>query len=626
MPDSARTGAAALVRRESAPVRLLLVEDDRVDRMALERHVLRQGLPYEIDAAESGAEAIRRLREGRYDAVLLDYMLGDMTGLELLAELGGVPAVFITGMGNEEIAVSALRQGAYEYLVKDRERAYLQMLPAVIRNVLHRRHAEESLRESQRQLSALMRNLPGMAFRSKPGNPWWLDFASAGCVELTGFSEAHLTLGADRYETLVAPEDQAGLGEARMAALAAGTSYEAVYRIRSKDGTMKWVWERGLAAGNPGAQAGLEGFVSDITARREAEEALRRAKEEAEEATRLKNKFVSLVVHDLRVPLTTITLARQLLREDFGSHLNARQEDLFRTMGENSEQMLKMIDHLLLVGRLQSGALRIRPKFLGPAGIRSPLKGLQRLAEQKGVQLILDIPKGFRLHADRDLLGEVLQNLVTNALKFTAPGGVVTVSGSQGNRPAVTVSDTGVGIGAEHLQRLLSAESHTSTPGTAGEKGTGLGLLICKDILKAHGGLLMLESQPGRGTTARLELPEVRPQVATVGLSEADRRMIEMAAAECGGDCEAHDQAPDTIGRIAGKPPHLLVVHAGPQGANLSWLAEARRLPALADVPSVALTTIPLPRAVPALPDEVLYLPLVPDRLKESIRRTLACE
>jgi PAS domain S-box-containing protein len=608
-------------------VRLLLVEDDRIDRMALERHVLRQGLPYLIDAAESGAEAIRKLRAGRYDAVLLDYMLGDMTGLELLPELGGVPAVFITGMGNEEVAVSALRQGAYEYLVKDPERAYLQMLPAVIRNVLHRRHAEESLRENQRQLSTLMRNLPGMAFRGRPGKEWWLEFASAGCTELTGFSEDYLTAAPERYSELVAAEDQARLGEARAAALAAAGPYEAVYRIRSRGGALKWVWERGVSvSGLNGGNAVLEGFISDITARRETEEALRRAKEEAEEATRLKNKFVSLVVHDLRVPLTTTSLARQLLQEDLRAQLSPRQTDLFKTMGDNGEQMLKMIDHLLLVGRLQSGALRIRPRFIGPDGIRSPLKGLHRLAEQKGVGIAVNIPAGFRIHADPDLFGEVLQNLVTNALKFTAAGGSVTLTAPEAGRPVLAVSDTGVGIAAERLQVLLSAEGPRSTPGTAGERGTGLGLLICKDILKAHGGHLTLESRPGHGTVARFELPEVRPRIAAIALPDGDRDLATGVVAACGGDCECFEATAGAIQQAARRPPHLLLLHAGAGGANLSWLADARRDPALADVPVIALSALPLPRGVPALPDEVLFLPLTPDALREALKRTLACE
>ncbi len=265
------------------PVRLLVVEDDQQDRMALERHVLRQRLPYEVVTAASGADAMHRLRAHSFDIVLLDYMLGDMTGLELMPELRGTPAIFIAGPGNEEIAVNALRQGAYDYLVKDAQRAYLNLLPVVIRDVLKRRQIEEELRESQRRMATLLESLGGMAFRCSPAQHRRLETVSAGCRELTGYSVTELFESwTPSLAELVAPEDRERVAAAVELALHTGRALDCIYRIHPRSGGSKWVRERAVAVRSEGgAPVAMEGYLEDITPQVQAEEQMRHAKEQS---------------------------------------------------------------------------------------------------------------------------------------------------------------------------------------------------------------------------------------------------------------------------------------------------------------------------------------------------------
>jgi PAS domain S-box-containing protein len=603
---------------------VLLVEDDQIDRMAIERHVIRQGLPFEVETAQTGAEAVQKLRDGDFDLVLLDYMLGDMTGLELLPELRGVPAIFITGMGNEEIAVSALHQGAYDYLVKDPERAYLQVLPIVIRNVLERRGAEESLRESQRKMGTLMRNLPGMAYRGIPNLELALEFVSAGCLELTGYHEEELTAQNHGLRWLIHAEDRPLHEQALARAIGGGGAYELTYRIQPRVGTPKWVWERGVVVPGSGeTEAVLEGFLTDITERKTAEEQLRQAKEVAEEATRMKDRFVSLVAHDLRVPLTTCSLTFQLLRDELSATLAPRHEELFQALTNSSESMLHMIDDLLLVGRLQSGALRPKPRFLGAASLRAALVGLEQLARQKQIALTIDLPGDFRVYADPDLLGEVLQNLVTNAVKFTNPGGSVQVLSPPDGNTTLAVRDSGIGIEDRQLAGLLSPEIQRSTPGTAGERGTGLGLRICRDILAAHGGTLLLESRPGQGTTAHIRLPQVRPRVLVVGLAADDRILVERALSAFGAEIETMLPAAEFVAAVRARHPHLLVANSGPAGENLGFISALKADAITASVPILLLTAVPVRETGAQAPEEVLPLPLDAHALRDRLRRFL---
>ncbi len=142
-------------------IRLLIVDDDEIDRQGVRRFLEKMGLPYALRTAASKAEALELLRDAdSYDVVLLDYELGDGTGLELLASVGTTPAVIITGNGSEQIAAEAMRRGAYDYLIKDPERNYLELIPLTIENVLKRRRSEVALREAHAEIKVLHGILP----------------------------------------------------------------------------------------------------------------------------------------------------------------------------------------------------------------------------------------------------------------------------------------------------------------------------------------------------------------------------------------------------------------------------------------------------------------------------------
>jgi PAS domain S-box-containing protein len=148
-------------------IKILLLDDDEIDRLAVQRYVDREHLPYDLDTATSIAEARQRLKQNHYDLVLLDYQLPDGTGLEVLADVRDLPAIFITGSGDEKIAAKAMRQGASDYLIKDPERNYLIVLPATINNVLDRRKAEKDLVESEIKHRLLLNSisLPVLALK-----------------------------------------------------------------------------------------------------------------------------------------------------------------------------------------------------------------------------------------------------------------------------------------------------------------------------------------------------------------------------------------------------------------------------------------------------------------------------
>lgn len=248
----------------------------------------------------------------------------------------------------------------------------------------------------------------------------------------------------------------------------------------------------------------------DITAQQRAEEDLRRAKETAEEATRLKDNFVSLVAHDLRTPFNSIVGSlRALLSGEGGSQLSPAQKELARRSLDASENLLAMIDHLLDISRLQSGKITPRAALF-PACIlaETALAEVEMSARRKGITLVNDVPRGARLRADQGLFTEVVRNLVANAVKFCPSGSTVRVFIPEGKSGSLAVADNGPGVNPKFCRDLFLHEIKTSTTGTAGERGTGLGLPLSYDIMKAHGGVLRVESEEGKGCVFYAELPE----------------------------------------------------------------------------------------------------------------------
>lgn len=173
-------------------LRILLLDDDIIDRMAIKRLVEKEGLSYDIDMAVSVAEASQKLADNHYDLALLDYLLPDGRGLDLLKITGEVPVIFVTGSGDENIAVQALRGGAYDYLIKDPERNYLIVLPATINNVMERKGAEKALKESEIKHRVLLNSIktPILAIREDMTifycNDTYADFVKLPVGEIEG--------------------------------------------------------------------------------------------------------------------------------------------------------------------------------------------------------------------------------------------------------------------------------------------------------------------------------------------------------------------------------------------------------------------------------------------------------
>jgi len=231
---------------------------------------------------------------------------------------------------------------------------------------------------------------------------------------------------------------------------------------------------------------------------------------ELEKVNATKDKFFSIIAHDLRNPfegilLVTRTLIRNIdkySREDLKS-----QAELIATTSENGG---KLLENLLLWSRSQTGTIKYNPTIISLNGlINKCIKPISPLAEAKNLKLTFSCDKNLELKTDEDMFCHVLSNLLTNAIKFTPePGSIKVIAKPVNGEVMISVIDTGIGISHSDMGCLFRIDGNiTSRPGTKNEKGSGLGLILCREFVDKMGGKIGVESEPDKGSTFTFRLP-----------------------------------------------------------------------------------------------------------------------
>ena len=268
---------------------IIMVEDDISLSRLIKKKLESYGL--QVESAKSGSDAISKIKKDQNVLLLLDYGLPDMLGdqvVEKLIEKGNpVPFIVMTGQGDEQIAVKMMKLGAREYVIKDGN--FIDLLPQVVLKVIEQMNmerqlaeTEEKLREKERSISTLMKHLPGIAYRCKNDTDRTMIFVSEGCKELTNHHPDSMNKNA--YIRVIHPNDRDMVLKKIQSALEEKRLFEIVYRINTADGDERWVWEKGSGVFSlEGELLALEGFISDITDLKQAEEELKKSKEQLQD-------------------------------------------------------------------------------------------------------------------------------------------------------------------------------------------------------------------------------------------------------------------------------------------------------------------------------------------------------
>jgi signal transduction histidine kinase len=250
-------------------------------------------------------------------------------------------------------------------------------------------------------------------------------------------------------------------------------------------------------------------MVLDITEQKKVELGLVENERRLRELNATKDKFFSIISHDLKGPFTSIIGFSELLIERIADGDFTRAGEFATIVNNSSQRAMDLLTNLAEWARLQTGRMEFNPREIDIIAIVNEVIELLNAAVlHKSVSIIKTLPPQLPILADKAMISTVLRNLISNSIKFSFPGGNIFISAFQKeNEVRVEVRDFGVGIKKESIARLFRAGENVSTAGTRNEEGTGLGLILCKEFISKHGGEIWVESEEQMGSTFSFTLP-----------------------------------------------------------------------------------------------------------------------
>ena len=231
---------------------------------------------------------------------------------------------------------------------------------------------------------------------------------------------------------------------------------------------------------------------------------------ELENANATKDKFFSIIAHDLKNSFNGLLGYSGILLSDFDSFVDKDKKLMIANIRQVSEQTYKLLQNLLEWSRIQTGSIQFFPaEFNLSECISEQFELQEQIAKHKELKIIFDSENDIKVFADRNMISAVIRNLISNSIKFTFNKGIITVSVSNDDKFAkVTIQDSGVGISQENIQKLFKVNENYKTFGTNNEDGTGLGLILSKEFVDKNGGEIFVESEPGIGTKMSFTIPK----------------------------------------------------------------------------------------------------------------------
>lgn len=513
-----------------SPLRILIVEDQPSDVELAMREVRKTLESPEFAHVDTKHEFLKSLEQFKPDLIISDYDMPSFDGLTVISltlqQSPLTPVIIFTGAIDEETAAESVKAGAVDYVIKGNMVRFRQaVLQALDKKKMwqERIDADERLRLSEERYRLISSVTSDYMFSTliNPDNTMEQYWVAGAFEEISGYTFAeYKALGG--WRATVHPEDLA-IDDADFKALTQNRKVRTELRTIRKNGDIAWVevfahpvWD---TVNN--RLTGIYGAVKDINKRKQAEEEIQNinlhlnqlVKErtrELEILNRTKDKFFSIIAHDLKGPVAVIIASAEMMLRTIELHPD--DSNLLKKYSENilrsTQEGYKLLENLLDWARTQTGVIQYVPVELDETEIiRESLETLKLSISQKNI--VIQAPEDpFPVYADKNMLGVILRNLISNAVKYSHPGGLVSIRVSRADDQVVTeVTDQGTGMSEKIKSGLFRIERKNSCPGTRNEKGTGLGLILCKEFVDKMGGDIRVESKPGHGSTFIVSLP-----------------------------------------------------------------------------------------------------------------------
>ncbi len=401
---------------------------------------------------------------------------------------------------------------------------------SIVRDITEKKIAQEKLERSEKQYRHIVNNIDDFLWRAERIDGKLKQVFYTNAVEkILGYSGEEFIRNRYLWRRIIHPTEREKV-ISKLKSIYSNKSLKSAgieFRAVNKYGNILWLRNKlSIIRDENGEIKEIVGLVSDITLSKRAEEELKRSAEELRTLNETKDRFLSIISHDLRTPFSSILGYTDLLLTNREMSEEKRVEYI-SFIQESAKNMLNLVNSLLDWTRLQTGRIKFEPKRLnaGPL-VNNSIGMLNGTAMQKNINLVSNVDMNVYVHADENLLLQVFNNLISNAIKFTKPGGSIEVSAKpvpEKNSVEFCVADTGVGIKPEDMEKLFRVDSKFTLEGTAGEKGSGLGLSLVYDIVKKHGGEIWVKSKYGKGSRFYFTIPASSTSVLIVDDNQTDR-------------------------------------------------------------------------------------------------------
>ena len=285
-------------------------------------------------------------------------------------------------------------------------------------------------------------------------------------------------------------------------------------RIKTKSGKILWIQVNSKEFIKNGLKIGSQDIVRDVTKLKLVEQQMIQQNLELKELNNTKDKLFSIIAHDLKSPFNSIIGFSELLSTNFENFNDTQKKKYLKIIHKGISNTYKLLENLLLWTQTQRGKLVFNPEKINLYLLTNDsIKLMSLVASNKSITIKNLIPESLSLKADETMLSTILRNLISNAIKFTPNGGTIeidthlTPKSDTHNFIEISVKDSGVGIPKELKSQIFNIANNTIRPGTDNEKGTGLGLILCKEFVEKHGGKIWVEDNTDKGSVFTFSLP-----------------------------------------------------------------------------------------------------------------------
>jgi two-component system sensor histidine kinase/response regulator len=482
--------------------KLLVVEDEAI--IAKDIQIRLGNLGYEVAAvASTGEGAIQKAAETHPDLVLMDIILkGEMDGIEAAKEIISrydIPVVYLTAHTDEKTLQRAKITEPFGYILKPFGEKDLY---STIEISLHRHKMEKKLKESEEFSSSLMRASPNPIVVINPDTS--VQYVNPTLKELTGFSSSELVGKKTPYPWWTEETRERTKKDLKEAMVSSTQKVEKLFQ--KKNGELFWVEITSTPISINGEFKYYLATWVDITQRKQAEEVLRKAKQEAELANRAKSEFLANMSHEIRTSMNAVIGFTNLLCD---TNLDEKQTDYANTIKKSGESLLSLINDILDFSKIEAGQLDFDEIDFDPELLAYDVCEIIRPSiESKPIEILCHIGDTIpsRVRGDPARFRQILTNLMGNASKFTESGEIdfsLYIEEETDGRIKLhaTVRDTGIGIPKDRLSAMFEPFRQVDGSSTRKYWGTGLGLSICKQITKLMDGDVWAESEVNKGST-----------------------------------------------------------------------------------------------------------------------------